>query len=271
MTIAAVLLDLGYDYGHSGGPTFDTSVSIDLSGRETRNSNREDELGRWELGERNIDLATKNMLLAFFRARRGREIGFLLKDWIDYQVTAHALSPDGSPTVQFAGGGGNILYPVAGSHSLTLNSSPFSGYSVDTETGIATLTPDATANISAITQAADGEVTTSAPHGYSNGDEIYISGAGGMTEINGQVVTVASATSTTFLTGVNTSAYGAYTSGGTADKYVQSDDELLLTTQFYKPVRFDSDSFIADFLGIDEDLGKAVYFLHSLPVVEIRE
>ena len=65
-------------------------------------------------------------------------------------------------------------------------------------------------------------VITSATHGYSNGDWIYITGVGGMTQLNGNYYIVANATTNTFtltdLNGVpvNTTSYGTYTIGGSA-------------------------------------------------------
>lgn len=76
----------------------------------------------------------------------------------------------------------------------------------------------ATGSITGATQA-NPCVITSTAHGLSNGDKVYISGVGGMTQLNGNVCTVAGAAANTFqLSGVNSSAYGAYTSGGTWSK-----------------------------------------------------
>lgn len=69
--------------------------------------------------------------------------------------------------------------------------------------------------ITGITQANPG-VVTSAGHGYTNGDEIVISGVVGMTQVNGRTFKVAGVTANTFeLSGENTSGYTAYSSGGT--------------------------------------------------------
>ncbi len=71
-------------------------------------------------------------------------------------------------------------------------------------------------NITAIT-AAFPPVVTSAAHGFVAGDRVTIAAVGGMTELNGNTYTVEYATTNTFaLKGVNASAYGAYTAGGTA-------------------------------------------------------
>lgn len=67
-------------------------------------------------------------------------------------------------------------------------------------------------------------VTTSGAHGYSNGDEVFISEIVGMTELNNRSFLVASVTSTTFelqdLEGndVDSSGYTAYSSAGSVEK-----------------------------------------------------
>lgn len=72
--------------------------------------------------------------------------------------------------------------------------------------------------ITGVTQANPG-VVTSASHGFTNGDVVYIDGVVGMTELNGNTYTVANADTNTFeLSGVDTTGYTAYTSGGTATK-----------------------------------------------------
>lgn len=75
-------------------------------------------------------------------------------------------------------------------------------------------------NISAITQASPGEITTAVPHGLITNDRIYLSQIVGMTELNQTEFLVVYVAATKFTlktlagTAVNTSAYGAYVSGG---------------------------------------------------------
>jgi len=72
--------------------------------------------------------------------------------------------------------------------------------------------------ISAVTKANPGVVTATA-HGFADGDEILVTGVVGMVELNNRRFTVANATANTFaLSGVDTSGYGTYTSGGSAAK-----------------------------------------------------
>lgn len=73
----------------------------------------------------------------------------------------------------------------------------------------------ATGSITGATQA-NPCVITSTAHGLANGDIVYIHGVGGMTQINNLSFTAASVATNTFeLSGINSSGYGAYTSGGT--------------------------------------------------------
>lgn len=75
--------------------------------------------------------------------------------------------------------------------------------------------------ITGITQAAQA-VVTSAGHGYANGDEVFLDEIGGMIELNGNRYRVSDKDTNTFkikdLAGayINSTGFGAYTSGGKA-------------------------------------------------------
>jgi hypothetical protein len=77
--------------------------------------------------------------------------------------------------------------------------------------------------ISAITKANPAVVTASS-HGYENGDEVVITGVGGMTEVNGKRFLVADKTTNTFElqdkdgVDINSSSFTTYTSGGVSNK-----------------------------------------------------
>lgn len=115
---------------------------------------------------------------------------------------------------------------------------------------------EATKNITGITQPAG--VITSAGHGFSNGDWVYLTGIGGMTEFNGRFVVVSDTAANTFrpkdFAGnyLTTGDYGAYTAGGTAARvytvatpyleadlfalhFVQSADVLTIVHPTYAP------------------------------------
>ncbi len=66
-------------------------------------------------------------------------------------------------------------------------------------------------------------VVTVNGHGYSNGDLVYLSGIGGMTEIDEREFTVNNVTANTFeLLNEDGTGYAAYTSGGTAQLYTKT-------------------------------------------------
>ncbi len=102
---------------------------------------------------------------------------------------------------------------------------------------------EAGTTITGATQANPG-VITSAAHGYVTGDWVFITGVGGMTQLNGNyyivVRTGANTYTLTDLNGVaiNTTGFGAYTAGGTAQRvytlttpYLASDLALLKFAQ----------------------------------------
>ncbi len=119
------------------------------------------------------------------------------------------------------------------------------------------LQTEATQAITAVTQASPAVITITG-HGYSDGDEVTIADVVGMTEINGINVLVANSTANTFEitdlggTNIDSTAFTAYTSGGTAAKvyeivtpyleadlptiqYVQSADIVTIVHPTYAP------------------------------------
>ena len=78
----------------------------------------------------------------------------------------------------------------------------------------------ATANVSAATQANPCAITTSAPHGFDDGDTVTFAGVGGMTQLNALPATAITKTgaSTFTLNGIDSSAFGVFTTGGTVTR-----------------------------------------------------
>lgn len=96
--------------------------------------------------------------------------------------------------------------------SLSLGATPTDGPTI--------VSAESTKTITGAT-AANPVVITSAAHGYSDGDDVFIAAVGGMTQVNQRTFTVSGATTDTFAltrydgVDVDGSAYSAYTSGGT--------------------------------------------------------
>ena len=116
---------------------------------------------------------------------------------------------------------------------------------------------EAAKTITFITKA-NPAVVSSASHGFSNGDDVILSGIVGMTELNGRTVRVSNATTNEFeitdLNGndIDSSAFTTYSSGGSASKiyelatdyndthlfdirYVQSADVMTFAHPYYPP------------------------------------
>ena len=132
-------------YGATGGPMFLTDVVATVSGHEQRNS-------RWSQSRAKYNVASGikteeqwHALIAFFRARRGKAVGFRFKDWSDYKAENQPLNNisgnDYQMIKQYSSGSvaveREITKPVAGTIKLYEDSIlQASGWSVDTTTGI---------------------------------------------------------------------------------------------------------------------------------------
>jgi hypothetical protein len=136
-------------------------------------------------------------------------------------------------------------------------------------------------NITGATQANPCVVTITG-HSYSNGDWVYIAGVEGMTQLNGRWFEIANTTANTFeLSGVDSTGYDAYTTGGTGSrvyeiatpysaaeaqnlKFVQSADVLYLTHPSHEQKRLSrtgDTSWSLDGLSFEVSIGKTTITL----------
>jgi hypothetical protein len=90
----------------------------------------------------------------------------------------------------------------------------------------------ASVNISTITQANPGAITTAAPHGYSTGDKVFITAVGGMTEVNDKIYTITVTGASTFTIGIDTSGFTAYAAGGTTTLTNTTTDRVMGITRY---------------------------------------
>lgn len=134
-------------YGASGGPMFMTDIVTTQSGHEQRNT-------KWQHARAKYNIASGvkteeqwQELIAFFRARRGKAIGFRFKDWSDYkavnQELKHISGNDYQLVKQYISGSEVIerviTKPVDGTLKLYEDSIlQTKGFSVDYSTGIIT-------------------------------------------------------------------------------------------------------------------------------------
>lgn len=258
--------------GSAGGPRWKTDVVVMASGNEQRNQRWSEVRNVYDVSYGVKTRAQLQSLVEFFNEMRGRAHGFRYKDWADFQVTDEPITPTAGPTYQLVKTYGNgfndysknITKPVSGTVSIKQNGSAYGGtVSVDTTTGIVTLGPLSTIDILGITQANPGVITTDGAHGLSNGDEVYLSSIGGMTELNGVAVTVTVVDADEFSIGVNTSAYTAYTTGGTVEQFIETGDTMTWSGQYDIPCRFDTDEISISLETYE--LGAT-----SIPIVELK-
>ena len=100
---AETRLELGYDYGAVGGPSFSTEIVKVGDGRETKNSLSVLPLHRYQLGDRLVAESERDLLQEvsylkqFHELRQGSYQGFRYKDWADYK-SIHQLIGIGDGT-----------------------------------------------------------------------------------------------------------------------------------------------------------------------------
>lgn len=100
MSFVEIQFPADISYGSSGGPTFSTDVIEAFSGFEQRNINWSASRARYNVAHGVKTQSQLEELIAFFRARQGKAIGFRFKDWTDYQAVAQNIGTgNGSQTV----------------------------------------------------------------------------------------------------------------------------------------------------------------------------
>lgn len=270
------------NYGVAGGPKYKTNIIEKNSGWENANV-------VWPQGRHDYDLvyavkdqASIEAMLAFFHAVKGRSLGFRFKDWADYKSCGADSTPtyvdqavSGTPngtlrTFQliktYVKGSVNtvraIKKPVSGTVLIGIANLSVSGMTIDTSTGIITFPADSTNSITAATQANPCVLT--ANNTLTANDTIYISGVGGMTQLNGHRYRVLSRTTTTITIDVNSTSFNAYTSGGVFHTLPQTGEVITAGFEFDVPVRFMNDEMN---ISIDSFKTRTV---QNLTLTEIR-
>ncbi len=147
MSFVEVQFPSDISYGATGGPMFLTDVVATVSGHEQRNSKWSQARARYNVASGVKTETQWQALIAFFRARRGKAVGFRFKDWGDFKAVNQPLLSLGGTQYQlvkqYVSGAvvseRIITKPVAGTVKLYRNSIlQASGWSIDTATGIIT-------------------------------------------------------------------------------------------------------------------------------------
>jgi uncharacterized protein (TIGR02217 family) len=151
-TIEEIQFPADISYGARGGPEFSTDIVELFSAKEQRNINWSQARARYSVSHGVKTPAQLDELIAFFRARQGRAIGFRFKDWTDYQAAGQNLGTGNGTVTQFqlvkkyTSGSVTVTRTISkpvnnGTLKIYLNAVlQGSGYSVNYTTGIVTFT-----------------------------------------------------------------------------------------------------------------------------------
>ena len=91
MSFVEVQFPSDISYGATGGPMFLTDVVATVSGHEQRNSKWSQARARYNVASGVKTETQWQALIAFFRARRGKAVGFRFKDWGDFKAVNQPL------------------------------------------------------------------------------------------------------------------------------------------------------------------------------------
>jgi len=145
MSFTEVRFPENISYGSTGGPEFSTDIVVTHNGCEQRNINWSNARTRYNIsyGVRSNEQLLE--LITFFRARRGKAVGFRFKDWSDFTATNQEIGVGDSTQTTFqliktyVNGTDNhirmIKKPVYDTVEIYLNDQKNSEYSVDYSTG----------------------------------------------------------------------------------------------------------------------------------------
>lgn len=202
-----------------------------------------------------------NELLALYNRAYGMYAGFRVKCLDDFTSNSNTQAPtptdmlmtyisdgvyqlqknygSGSPSLSIGLPSRTIFKPVFNTVKASIGGVTTTAFTVDIKTGIVTFTGTKNKSITGITKAASAVVTVGS-HTFINGDWVYFSDVGGMTEINGMFGQVTSNDGTTITVAINSAAFSTYTGGGTVKIIPRSTDTVKAGFEFDIPCRFNS-------------------------------
>jgi uncharacterized protein (TIGR02217 family) len=166
----------------------------------------------------------------------------------DFVITVDGVDVDHDANPQFFDINGRTVRNSAGAVTgLSHGTLDFSLTVRDGESGVnnefnITGITKATTAVITITEDMDAGTGGTFIEGLLTGESIYISGIGGMTQVNDRRFKVTRLTALTFeLDGEDSSGHTAFSSDGIGEKHPQTGEEVVVTGDFDVPVRFGTD------------------------------
>lgn len=190
----------------------------------------------------------------------GAYAGFRVRNPLDFSTKAYREAPTAldQPMVAVSAGAYQLMRwygtpsdpecsrrrirkPVAGSVKVGVAGAEFPAaqWSVDTTTGLVTMVSK-TASIIGISKSAQAVIACGA-HSFNVGESVVITGAAGMTQINGLRALVTANTGSSITVAINSSAFSTWTSGGTVQTQPAAGEAVTGGCYFDLPMRFDGD------------------------------
>lgn len=74
-----------------GGPTFSTSISEQVSGKEYRNINWQNSRAKYAIAMKSLSSDDVKIINSFFYSCKGRAHSFRFKDWLDFEAKAQVI------------------------------------------------------------------------------------------------------------------------------------------------------------------------------------
>jgi uncharacterized protein (TIGR02217 family) len=203
-------------------------------------------------------------ILALYHRAYGMFAGFRVKALDDYTTNARTAAPTATDQtlqvitagsvyqlqVKYGAGGTplaigepvrTIFKPVSGTTKIAIGAQTQGAlmWSVSTITGRVTFAANKTRRITAIVKASAAIVTVGA-HTFAVGESVYFAGVVGMTQINGLRGLITAIGTNDITVAIDSSAFTAYTSGGTVNTNPQTGEVVKGGCEFDIPCRFNS-------------------------------
>lgn len=249
------------DWGSSFAETHARQVITTANGNEYRSLRHPYVMLSYDIAyKRDIEFVRSKILDLYTRAN-GMYRGFRVKDTKDFTTNGYSLLPTAFDQPMSLVSGmvyqlmrwyGNsadsacarrrLRKPVAGTVLVGVAGTvlPQAQWSVDTTTGLVTIAANKQRSVAGITKGATTVISVGT-HTYVVGDSVVVTGALGMTQINGVRALVTAIAGTTITVAINSAAFSLHTSGGVVNSAPQAGEVVTAGCEFDIPCRFNSD------------------------------
>lgn len=259
-------LSVQVDYGAEFSEGYAVKITESENGNEYRSLLHPYPKMRYDISfeMRADDWVIKNVLDLYHRCF-GRFAGFRVRNTADYSSNKYAGVPTfndqpmqlvsagvyqlqklyGDPAKLALGIGRpvrTVFKPVAGTVLVGVSGTPLPAaqYALSVTTGIVTMAANKARAVAGITKGATTVISVGA-HTFVVGDSVVVTGAAGMTQINGLRALVTAFDATTITVAINSTAFSNHTGGGNVNTAPQSGEAVTAGFEFDIPCRFDSD------------------------------